>query len=88
MKTKNGLGLAPVDIYHRRFDNFTKHVQKLRHGQKFGMLVSFVVCLGIIHSYNGKGLVGLGQKLNYSRYGVLHNNPARNRHWRRRDCNS
>ena len=34
MKTKNGLGLAPVDIYHRRFDNFTKHVQKLRHGQK------------------------------------------------------
>ena len=76
MKTKNGLGLAPVDIYHQRFDNFTKHVQKSHHGQKFGMLVSFVVCLGIIHSYNGKGLVGLGQKLNNSSDGCCHNNRA------------
>ena len=86
MRTKNGLGLAPVDIYHRRFNNFTKHVQKSRHGQKFGMLVSFVVCLGIIHSYNGKGLVGLGQKLNNFRDGCCHNDRARNSHWGRQDC--
>ena len=42
-------------------------MQKSCHGQKFGMLVFFVVCLGIIRSYDGKGLVGLGQKLNNSR---------------------
>ena len=76
MKTKNGFGLAPVDIYHQRFDYFIKHVQKSCHGQKFGMLVFFVVCSGIIHSSDGKGLVGLGQKLNNSRDGCCHNNRA------------
>ena len=61
-------------------------MEKLRHGQKFGMLVFFVVCSGIIHSLDGKGLVGLGQKLNNSRDGCCHNNRARNSHRGRQDC--